>query len=356
MFEIVFRAAAVGLLLLLAALLFRDARRVPAGRYGALFALGVAATLVAMAPDLASADASWLVPLRLLSFGNPVVFWLLAATLFDDEFEPSGPHAIAWLALSGLGFWCLYGGPSVIHVARGAVSVVFFLLGVWQAMAGRAADLVEPRRRFRTLFVISVAVYAVTIIASEPWLRGNAQAPFAAADALGSLAMTAVFAMALLSVAPEGPLLSAPGRERRPSSNPPGANRFPIAHLVDDPDAALLAALQTLMDEHKVYREEGLSVAALAQKLGIPEYRLRRLINQRLGHRNFNAFLNLHRLGDATAALADPTQAAVPVLTIALDAGFQSVGPFNRAFKAHTGVTPTEFRRRNLEKNHSAAA
>ena len=30
------------------------------------------------------------------------------------------------------------------------------------------------------------------------------------------------------------------------------------------------------------------------------------------------------------------------MLTIAMDAGFQSLGPFNRAFKADTGVTPTE--------------
>ena len=38
-------------------------------------------------------------------------------------------------------------------------------------------------------------------------------------------------------------------------------------------------------------------------------------------------------------------QAEVPVLTIAMDAGFQSLNPFNRAFKAETGLTPTEYRR-----------
>jgi AraC-like DNA-binding protein len=37
----------------------------------------------------------------------------------------------------------------------------------------------------------------------------------------------------------------------------------------------------------------------------------------------------------------------VPNITIAMDAGFQSLGPFNRAFKALTGVTPTEYRRLN---------
>jgi AraC-like DNA-binding protein len=86
----------------------------------------------------------------------------------------------------------------------------------------------------------------------------------------------------------------------------------------------------------------------LAARLGIPEYRLRRLINQRLGHRNFTSYVNGKPLAEVTAALADPSQARVPILTIALDAGFQSLGPFNRAFKAHTGVTPSEFRRDRL--------
>jgi len=80
----------------------------------------------------------------------------------------------------------------------------------------------------------------------------------------------------------------------------------------------------------------------------VPEYRLRRLINQRLGHRNFNAYVNGLRLDEALQVLADPGQREQPVLTIALEAGFQSIGPFNRAFKAATGLTPTEFRRQKL--------
>ena len=99
------------------------------------------------------------------------------------------------------------------------------------------------------------------------------------------------------------------------------------------------------MTVDRVYRQDGLTIGALAQRLGLPEYRLRRLINQALGYRNFNSFLNDYRLREAKAALADPDQAAVPVLTIALDAGFASLGPFNRAFKADTGLTPSEYRR-----------
>ena len=102
------------------------------------------------------------------------------------------------------------------------------------------------------------------------------------------------------------------------------------------------------MAQERVYRSDDLSVASLAARLAVPEYRLRRLINQRLGHRNFNAYINGFRLDEARTALADPARRALPVLTIALDAGFQSIGPFNRAFKAATGLTPSEFRQQNL--------
>ena len=102
-----------------------------------------------------------------------------------------------------------------------------------------------------------------------------------------------------------------------------------------------------MQDQHG-YRQEDLSIARLADQLAVPEYRLRRLINQRLGHRNFSAFVNGYRLSEACTVLADPTRQHLPVLSIALEAGFQSIGPFNRAFKAATGLTPTEFRRQQL--------
>jgi AraC-like DNA-binding protein len=103
-----------------------------------------------------------------------------------------------------------------------------------------------------------------------------------------------------------------------------------------------------LMEDGKGYREDALSIASLSQSLGVQEYRLRRLINRQLGYRNFSAFINGYRLAEAGNALGDRGQADVPILTIALDTGFGSIGPFNRAFKAYTGLTPTEYRRAHL--------
>jgi AraC-like DNA-binding protein len=102
------------------------------------------------------------------------------------------------------------------------------------------------------------------------------------------------------------------------------------------------------MDQERPHRDEGLTIAALAAQFGEQEYRLRRTINRAMGHRNFAQFLNSHRLAEVRQALADPAQREVPILTIALDAGFGSLGPFNRAFRESEGMTPSEYRTRAL--------
>ena len=130
------------------------------------------------------------------------------------------------------------------------------------------------------------------------------------------------------------------------SAIPGAVSSAHTAEISDEaPDPVLVSRLQHLMTAEYLYREDNLSIAALALRMDLPEYKLRRLINQGLGYRNFNTFLNTYRVEDASKALADADQAEIPVLTIAMDAGFQSLGPFNRAFKAITGLTPTEFRR-----------
>ena len=95
------------------------------------------------------------------------------------------------------------------------------------------------------------------------------------------------------------------------------------------------------MTEEHLYRREGLTLAALARALGLGEAALRTLINQELGYRNFNDFLHHYRLQEASARLVGED---LPVLTIALECGYGSIGPFNRAFKQRMGMTPSEYR------------
>jgi len=127
-----------------------------------------------------------------------------------------------------------------------------------------------------------------------------------------------------------------------------GAGRRPAAdNRAEAADAVMLRSLEGVMAAER-WRHEGLTITQLAEELGTPEHRLRRLINQRLGHRNFADFLNAHRIEAAKRALADPKQAQTTVAAIAFGLGYGSLGPFNRAFRAATGATPTEWRRQSL--------
>ncbi|WP_417501812.1 helix-turn-helix domain-containing protein [Marinobacter sp.] len=93
------------------------------------------------------------------------------------------------------------------------------------------------------------------------------------------------------------------------------------------------------------YRTEHLTLKMLAERLELPEYRTRALINKQLGYRNFNDYINQLRIAEASKRLiSDPE---TPVLNIALDVGYRTLSSFNRAFREIKQSTPTEFRRNN---------
>jgi AraC-like DNA-binding protein len=211
-----------------------------------------------------------------------------------------------------------------------------------QALRSWRGDLIERRRMLRLFVVSGASLYiAIEAVAQLFGLPRTAPQGTSMVGAVGLLIIAATIAWSLLRVSPAQSLFAIATATPQPPAEEPVVASEPI-------DQGLLAALERVMTAERAYRQEGLTIGGLAQQLGLPEYRLRRLINQALGHRNFNSFVNRYRIAEAKAALGDPQQAGVPVLTIALDAGFSSLGPFNRAFKAETGMTPTEFRRASL--------
>jgi AraC-like DNA-binding protein len=338
--DIALRGATVALLLVLAASLFRGFGTVLAGRLAAAFALGSVAHAVSYSigstPQISIAHA----PLIALSTGNVVVFWLFTRALFDEAFKLRWWHGLVWAAVAAFSFVnCLWiapvtgGSGRLSIIAINLIALGFIILAVAQTIASWSSDLVERRRGVRVFIVGAAALYGgLNAILQILWSRGGTEIT----NTVNSAALAAVVAaisFAMMRV--------------------DGADLFPVQSAVQpDPvvadsgaDRKLVDALMRLMADERIYRHENISIGTLATKLKIPEYRLRRLINQRLGYRNFNVFLNAHRIAEAKAALADPSQAEVPVITIAMDAGFQSLGPFNRAFKATTGVTPSEYRR-----------
>jgi AraC-like DNA-binding protein/VanZ family protein len=348
--DIALRAGTTALLLVLAASLFRDFRGAVAGRLAVAFALGSAAHAVTYGIGATSPVSIWHAPLIALSTGNIVVFWLFTRALFDDAFKMRWWHALVWAAVAGFSFInCAWIAPASGNVRFAILAINLLVLGfialaVGQTIASWSADLVEGRRRLRVFIVSAAALYGGINAVLQILVSGREAADVAntanAALLAGIVAaicysMTRVAAVDLFPVAPA---VTAVANVPAPSVAPPDSGTA---------DQRLVDALVRLMADERIYRHDNITIGTLATKLTVPEYKLRRLMNQRLGYRNFNVFLNNHRIEEAKAALADPSQAEVPVITIAMDAGFQSLGPFNRAFKATTGVTPTEYRRLN---------
>jgi AraC-like DNA-binding protein len=331
------RGITIGMLLLIAAVLVRDYLASAAARLAVAFAIGTTVYVICSGPGSHPALGWCLPPLLAITAGNNVVFWLFASALFDDTFRLRWWHGALWLLMVVLGAVECVAGNRYFSVALTSSSLLFAVLAVVPTLTTWRDDLLEGRRRLRLFIVIASATYsALTAIA---YLTGDidpARGPSTPLAALALVAIVAPIAWLTLGLRPSQGLFATLSRPTVPAEPPPP----PV-----DVNPNQIANLERAMTVDRIYRQDGLTIAQLAERLGLPEYRLRRLINQALGYRNFNSFLNFYRIADAKAALADPTQAEVPVLTIALDAGFSSLGPFNRAFKAETGMTPSEFRR-----------
>ena len=369
--NLLLRGSTAGVLVLIAALLWREKPRFVATRLGALFAISLIATTIASMPGFASLPSDWRLLMAALTPGSMFVFWLFTRALFDDAFALHPWHAFMWVALAVAGVVRCMAGESPtpafwslgLGLALGIVPVAWALLSIAQSLASWREDLVERRRQLRTVIVATTTLYTVgqfgvalvAGISVRAVVESTANAARTAALTLfvawrllrpgsGLFEVTASDAAAL--AVPRSNLAALDTAVLNPVAWGSVALQQVAAPAMPAPlDARQVEALATLMTIDHLYREPTLSIGALAERMALPEHKLRRLINQGLGHRNFSAFLNTYRLGDARRWLADPVQRETPILTIAMDAGFQSIGPFNRAFKSATGVTPSEFRR-----------
>jgi AraC-like DNA-binding protein len=318
--------------------------------------IGVAAWMICSAPTFPRPYAWWGLLLLALSSANCVVFWLWARAAFDDDFVPRPWHGVLWAAVA-VAQWLDASGITrsaalelAIEHTLSFTSPGLASLAVAQTLLTWRADLVQGRRRLR--LVVLIGASAQIVINSYLSILQQPSTPtFSMASVANAFALFVLVGLSAWN------LLEAGTRKGsillRETNVPLGAP----AKASDDQgkpaaiEPALLRRLEQLMTVERIYRRERLTIGSLAAELGVPEYRLRQLINEGLGYRNFNAFLNHYRIGEAKAALVDPEQVEVPVLTIAMDTGFQSIGPFNRAFKAATDLTPTEFRRLAMAGN-----
>jgi AraC-like DNA-binding protein len=351
------RGATAALFLMAVAVILGRSRPLDAIRLlAAAMAASGAAYVIATAPFVPKSTLWWTLP---IVAANPVIVWLWARATFDDDFVVRRWHGALWLIVVGIGFsvslaWTAW--PVFARTGGRLLSLVALILAlsaIVQTVRTWRADLVAGRRRLR-LAIVTLSVLFIVLLAGSDLMSISPASVGISGSLLSTIGLLVVAVLAGWSLFYPPSAIAAIVAT---AIDPPG-DVTAIARTAPRTDSGrdsvapvLLRRLDHLMSVERVYRHEGLTIAVLAAKLDLPEHRLRQVINEGLGHRNFNAFLNRYRIDEAKAALTDLSQRDVPVLTIAMDAGFQSIGPFNRAFKADTGMTPTEFRRDALARS-----
>lgn len=275
-------------------------------------------------------------------------YWLVSRLLFRGEGGVGRSHVmvaagVALLIAAYRGSMLdLAGPPAWVQGLDGLLTLASsILLGLtfMEALRGWSPQLSQAERRLRLGFMMLFAgcVLSATILGAmaESWPQlAQARSVVVAACTVAIIGFTHV---ALRQ------------RRRVPMSQP--ADRQQPGRLQAAPaagEARLADALQHHLQVLQVYREPELRVVDLARRLGTAEHRLSRLITQVLGERNFNAMINRHRVQYACHRLSEPGPATI--LEISGDSGFASLGPFNRAFKAAMGCTPTAYRTTCLKR------
>ncbi len=362
------RGVAVGSVLLMNLKLWFDYRHLLAGRLLNGLLVCVSAYLVAPMLD----NWPWIQnPAIVLATSVTAIFWLFSLAVFNDWDQKGitvGPLRTALLvlfliiALPELWFdhitqaqdnmvyqWLFYLSYSI--------RILFLILALSAIVAHWRQDLVEARRQLRSIFIGLGGAYILVVTFVELVL-GLKSAPLLleVGHSLLLASLLVVTATWLIITSPQGllasldiPLKAAPKIETIDSESDKAQDTLSLT------EKNWLQALRDHMESEYGYRNNELSIGKLGERLAIPEHQLRRLINKHLGYRNFNDFLNQYRIGEAAKRLNDPEQERLPILTIALEVGYSSLTPFNRAFKGQYQQTPSEYRRKALKPSNSAS-
>lgn len=347
------RYACIGQMILLIAFLFYNPPRkhttLLAQTAPLLLALGVIAYLLLTAPFSPRPHGFIRSVLLMFTHTMPIFLWLFGKQVFDDDFHLKrwplwGKSLWVVLALFYLYTFLVRGGGGHLQMLSHVIALIFILHLLASVVLTWRNDLVEQRRVARFWLVLLVSLFFLMLDLVElSNTRLNRHQIFMLMSASICLIGTSITTAILFIYKSSRP---ATGTELVTGSN---VDTSRYSRLIPQ-ENALYEKLKIFI-ANAGYLQADLTISRLAEQLDCPDHHLRKLINQRLGYTNFNAFLNHYRIEAAQKKLIETS---LPVLSIALDLGFGSIASFNRAFKDIVGLTPTAYRTTQQVSFHSA--
>lgn len=136
-----------------------------------------------------------------------------------------------------------------------------------------------------------------------------------------------------------------PYQTPQPDSKEMKKEKYERSNLEESKKDKYLEKLQNHLQTKHLYRESELSLGDLSAEINIPSHYISQVINERLGT-NFLDLINQYRVEDAKVQLSDPEKEHFTIISIAFDSGFNSRSTFYTAFKKHTGMTPSQYKKK----------
>ncbi len=335
-----FRFSAITLLLFVAIVLIRDLRHSKNTIYLFLACVSLIALFLGYTPEYIKIPYGLTMLFRFMDVPHLIFVWLFALSLFQKDFKLTKFH---WIVGVFYSFTILYVRffqykivnylPSwwITMVEIGSVLIMIHIL--FFTLYGHSDDLLDKRRKSRLYFIFLIATIGISAALTE-YISGiynwNSTLPTSK----------------VLTIWPAVVWLSFWVLSSKSTTFSFDSIQKPNVGELSSRDKSLNQKLEKEILENRIYLKNGLTIASLAKKIAVSPHRLRAFINQTLGHENFSSYINTFRIQAIKKAFSESQNDHIPILSIAMQYGFNSLSPFNRAFKIIEGTTPSEYRQK----------
>jgi len=124
--------------------------------------------------------------------------------------------------------------------------------------------------------------------------------------------------------------------------DPIGIFKYKSSALTPSYSLELKEELLALLDDDKIYKESGISLDLLSEKLGTSRHNTSQIINEHF-NMNFYELMNKYRIEEAIQLIKHGKENKLNIIDIAYKVGFNNKVSFNKSFKKALSVTPTQY-------------
>ena len=283
-------------------------------------------------------------------------FWLVSRALFREKSAISARHIAVAVVIAGLiminqgikiasvlstdSLPGLQAFSNSVSEITNLLSSSILMLTLWEAARGYTSfHGVQRWQRAAFLLCSGSGIAACSIIAP---------ALFEGAKLAQAMPWFVVFSALSILLVTQGILVSQHNQKKRLKStqDTDDIKRELVSAKTAEEDELLISGIKNILYKEQMFLQANLKMIDIAHRLDVPEYRISRALRFHFNGRNFNQFINSLRVEYARKLLESPSNHHWTILVVALESGFASIGPFNRAFKAEYGCTPYEYKQK----------